>query len=60
MSASEPLVTDRKRQTLSKPGALLISGTSLRGTWVLRKWQPVYRRHDLETGFTMERENLSL
>jgi len=41
MSASEPLVTDRKRQTLSKPGALLISGTSLRGTWVLRKWQPV-------------------
>jgi hypothetical protein len=32
MSASEPLWTYRKRQTLSKPGALPTLGTSLRGT----------------------------
>jgi len=31
-SASEPLLTDRKRQTWSTPGALLISGRSPRDT----------------------------
>jgi len=28
------------------------------GTCLLTGWQPVYRRHDLCTGFSMERENL--
>ena len=31
-----------------------------RGVTCLRtRWQPVYRRHDLNTGFGTERENLS-
>lgn len=44
---------------LSKPEALGISGISLRGVWLLRGRQPVYRRHDFGPGFAMEHENLS-
>ncbi|GBH21420.1 Glutamyl- or glutaminyl-tRNA synthetase [Pseudomonas syringae pv. actinidiae] len=28
-------------------------------TCLLSRWQPVYRRHELNTGFDMERENLA-
>jgi hypothetical protein len=44
---------------LSKPEAPGISGISLRGVWLLRARQPVYRRHDFGSGFVMEHENLS-
>ena len=29
-------------------------------TWLWSRWQSVYRRHELSTGFGMERENLVL
>lgn len=39
---------------------LAIGFRTNRGATCLRtRWQPVYRRHDLNTGFGMERENLS-
>ena len=44
---------------LSKPEAPGISGIGLRGVWLLRGRQPVYRRHDFGSGFVMEHENLS-
>uniref|UniRef100_UPI001982030F hypothetical protein n=1 Tax=Pseudomonas viridiflava TaxID=33069 RepID=UPI001982030F len=28
-------------------------------TCLMSRWQPVYRRHELNTGFDMERENLA-
>jgi hypothetical protein len=43
---------------LSKLGAYFSSRISLRGTCLLLRRQPVYRRHELDTGFCTERENL--
>jgi hypothetical protein len=60
MSESEPLMTYRNAQKLSKPEAPIISGISSRGVWLLREWQPVYRRHDLGSGFATEHGNLSV
>jgi hypothetical protein len=60
MSASEPLMTHRKgSKTLSErvPGSSTqrsVDGACLRATR-----QPVHRRHDLVTGFSMERGNLT-
>ena len=36
------------------------SRKSRKGTCILIRWQSVYRRHELDTGFGMERENLAL
>ena len=43
---------------LSKLEAHLSSRISLRATCLLLRRQPVYRRHELDAGFCMERENL--
>jgi hypothetical protein len=43
---------------LSKLEASLSSRISLRATCLLLRRQPVYRRHELDTGFCAERENL--
>lgn len=43
---------------LSKRGARAAPRISLRGTCLLLRRQPVYRRHELDTGFGTERENL--
>lgn len=60
MSASEPLMMHRKEsKMLSKPGSPSSPGTSLKETCLLFRRQPVYRWHDLETGFGMERGNLA-
>ncbi|MDT4883473.1 hypothetical protein FQZ97_1195200 [compost metagenome] len=59
MSESKPSDDASLRiQTLSKlrmPSSLRIS---LEDTCLLSRWQPVYRRHELNTGFDRERENL--
>jgi hypothetical protein len=61
MSESKPsddasLITN----VLSKLGSCRFSRISREGT-CLRSWrQPVYRRHELDTGFGMERENFVL
>ena len=44
---------------LSKPGAQDSPGISLRATCLLLRRRPVYRRHELDTGFCTERENLT-
>jgi len=47
-------------KALSKLGPCRCSRMSREGT-CLRSWrQPVYRRHELDTGFGMERENFVL
>jgi hypothetical protein len=43
---------------LSKPGTPSIPGISRDETCLRSRRQPVYRRHDLNTGFGVERENL--
>jgi hypothetical protein len=44
---------------LSKPGLTTGSGTSRDDTCLRTRRQSVYRRHEPNTGFDMERENLS-
>jgi hypothetical protein len=44
---------------LSKRGARAAPRISLRATCLLLRRQPVYRRHELDTGFGTERENLT-
>lgn len=44
---------------LSKPRSPSSLGISLEDTCLLSRWQPVYRRHELNTGFDRERENLA-
>ena len=59
MSESEPPRTHRYYlKALSKPGLTIGSGMSWDGTCLRSRWQPVYRRHELNTGFGTERENL--
>jgi hypothetical protein len=43
---------------LSKRGARAVPLISLRATCLLLRRQPVYRRHEFDTGFSTERENL--
>jgi hypothetical protein len=59
MSESEPPMTYRKSQVLSKPETPIFSGISLPGVWLLRGRQPVYRRHDLSSGFADSADLLS-
>ena len=60
MSASEPSIRHRKTfLTLSKPRAPLSRGTSLGVICIPTRRQPVYRRHELNSGFGGERENLA-
>jgi hypothetical protein len=60
MSVSEPLMTHRKGfQTLSKRVVEGSTRTSSRATCQLLGRQPVCRRHELITGFSMERGNLA-
>ncbi|WPU92979.1 hypothetical protein SNE25_15330 [Mucilaginibacter sabulilitoris] len=44
---------------MSKPGNSSDPGTSKAGTCLLALRHPVYKWHELNTGFCMERENLS-
>jgi hypothetical protein len=60
MSESEPLMTYRKVLDAVKTREPSSSGTSLRETCLLRRRQPVYRRHESGTGYSMERENLRI
>ena len=46
-------------KVLSKPGASGTSGISRDDTCLRARRQSVYRRHELNTGFGMERENLA-
>jgi hypothetical protein len=46
-------------KVLSKPGASGTSGISRDDTCLRARRQSVYRRHEPNTGFDMERENLS-
>ncbi|WP_206204489.1 hypothetical protein, partial [Pseudomonas viridiflava] len=46
-------------QALSKPMSPSSLGISLEDTCLMSRWQRVYRRHELNTGFDMERENLA-
>jgi hypothetical protein len=59
MSASEPSTTHRYYlKALPKLGLTSCSGTSRDETCLRSRWQSVYRRHQLNAGFGMERENL--
>jgi hypothetical protein len=60
MSESKPSEDASLRiQMLSKPRSPSSLGISLEDTCLLSRWQPVYRRHELNTGFDRERENLA-
>ena len=60
MSESKPSEDASLRiQALSKLRSPSSLRTSLEDTCLLSRWQPVYRRHELNTGFDMERENLA-
>jgi hypothetical protein len=60
MSESEPLMTHRKGfKTLSKRGSDNNARKSVGGACLRPARQPVHRRHDLITGFNMERGNLT-
>lgn len=60
MSASEPLMTHRNgSQTLSKRVSVSNARRRVGGACLRPTRQPVYRRHDLITGFDMERGNLA-
>ena len=59
MSESEPSMTHRYYlKALPKLGLTSCARTSRGGTCLRSRWQSVYRRHQLNTGFGMERENL--
>jgi hypothetical protein len=59
MSESEPSRTHRySLKVLSKPGLTIGSGISWDEACLWSQWQPVYRRHELHSGFGTERENL--
>jgi hypothetical protein len=47
-------------KTLSKLGSSIHPRISRNDTCLRIRWQPVYRRHELNTGFGTERENLVL
>ena len=59
MSESKLSMTHRYcLKVLSKPGLTIGSGSSWDGTCLRSRWQSVYRQHQLNAGFGMERENL--
>jgi len=61
MSESKP--TDDAslhRQGAVKTGVAPSSTINRDDTCLRSRWQPVYRRHELSTGFGMERENFVL
>ena len=59
MSESEPPRTHRYcLKVLSKPGLTIGSGMSWDEACLRSQRQPVYRRHELHSGFGMERESL--
>ncbi len=59
MSESEPPRTHRYCfKVLSKPGLTIGSGISWDEACLRTQRQPVYRRHELHSGFGTERENL--
>jgi len=53
-------MTYRKGVDVVKTEEAPVFGISPRGVWLLRGRQPVYRRHDLDSGFAMEHENLTV
>jgi len=59
MSESKLSMTHRYcLKVLSKPGLTIGSGSSRDETCLRSRWQSVYRQHQLNAGFGMERENL--
>jgi len=59
MSESEPSRTHRYcLKVLSKPGLTIGSWISWDEACLRTQRQPVYRRHELHSGFGTERENL--
>lgn len=59
MSESEPSMTHRYYlKVLPKPGLTIGLGSGRDETCLRSRWQSVYRRHELNSGFGTERENL--
>ena len=59
MSASEPIDDPSLEvKMLPKPRELGILGSSRDETCLRARWQPVYRRHELDTGADTEHGNL--
>src|SRR5215813_12379024 len=58
-SANEPLMTHRKDEMASKPGASLCPGKSMAETYLPVMRCPVYRRRESHLGFRTELENLA-
>jgi len=52
VNASKPSMRHRKLQTLSKPQAPVICGISWEAGCVPAQRQPVYRRHEPDSGFS--------
>ncbi len=59
VNANEPLMRCRYVYMLSKPRAERFLGMSFNVSCIRIKWQPAWRWHELRTGFSTERENLS-
>jgi hypothetical protein len=61
MSESKPSDDASLRvKKLPKVGLPTCPMISREGTCLRSRWQSVYRRHELSTGFGMERENFAL
>jgi len=60
VNASEPLKRRRKDYLMSEPMSNSSIGIGMEGTCLLSMRHPTYRRHELNTGFSSEQENLSL
>lgn len=61
MSESKPFDdASLNSKALSKLEPISCSRISRDNTCLWTRWQSVYRRHELNTGFGMERENLVL
>jgi len=58
-NASEPLMRCRKDQDDVKTGCKSTPGISSETTYLLSERHPAQRRRDQDTGFYVERENLS-
>ena len=60
MKANRPMTHRYIVKALSKLELLQVSTISRDDTCLRSRWQSVYRRHELSTGFGMERENFVL
>jgi len=58
-NTSEPLITCRKQIDDVKTEGLHCLGISSDGTCLQAEWHPVWRRRELDSGFHVQRGNLS-